>query len=269
MLNDPDKESENEPIEIRCYFVRGRNALAVRGDFGPLYTDYYLHLMQHQIRYEPDWDLLLKDGLAALALHLASRPRKETTAWTINLANPVLNLFVTGSNPLRNVTGRVFADNVRRVERSLFFSQTTAEGNSVRQSTIEFEDAGFFQAVEAYYRQSEQRPARYFRHSGDDFVMITAQPDCDMPWFLTLDDELVRNLDRDEELSLLETRVFRFDCGCHVNRIYPIIASLSPSTREEVFAGEESANASCPRCGASYVITQEGLARFEAAAKGG
>lgn len=270
MLNDPVKVSENEPIEIRCYFVRDRNALLVRGDFGDLYRDYYLHLMQHGLRQEPEWDRLLKEALASLALHLASRPRTESCAWTLNLTDPVLNVFVTGSNRGQNVTGRVFSENVRHLDRNLFFSQTT-EGQSAtatRQSTVEFEGDDLFRAVETFYRQSEQRPARYFHHSDDDYVMITAQPDCDLPWFLALDDDAVRTLDQHETLSLLESRFFRFDCGCHLGRIYPIIASLSPETREEVFAGESSAEAACPRCGAHYEITREGLAAFENAASG-
>lgn len=262
MPKDPEPPCENELIEIRCYFVRGRNALAVRGDFGPLYRDYYLHLMQHGIRLEPGWDALLKEALAALALHLASRPRNESTAWTANLADPALNLFVTGSNRLQNVTGRVFSEHVRKTDRHLFFSQSTADGQPLRQSTVAFEEVDFFAAVETYYRQSEQRPARYFRHGPEDFVMVTAQPDCDLPWLLTLDDGMIRRLDRDEELSLLECRRFRFDCGCHLGRIYPIIASLSPETQEEVFHGETHATASCPRCGARYDITREGLASF-------
>ena len=36
------------PVEIRCYFVRQRNCLLVRGKFSDLYMDYYLHLMQHE-----------------------------------------------------------------------------------------------------------------------------------------------------------------------------------------------------------------------------
>ena len=268
MLNDPEKSSENEPIEIRCYFVRGRNALAVRGEFGSLYTDFFLHLMQHGIRGDEVATDLLKDAIAAMTLHLASRPRNETTAWTVNLSDPVLNLFVTGSNVHQNVTGRVFSENVRKTERNLFFSQTTADRHPTRQSTIEFEDTDLFQAVETFYRQSEQRPARYFKHGPEDFVMVTAQPDCDMPWFLTLDDNLIQTLDQDEELSLLERRYFRFDCGCHLGRIYPIIASLSPSTREEVFDGASQATASCPRCGAKYQITLEGLAEFEKSRQG-
>ncbi len=255
-------ETENEPIEIRCYFVRQRNALAVRGQFETLYRDYYLHLMQHQIRHQPEWDQWLKDGLAALVLHLASRPRNEATAWTLNLASPALNLFFTGSNRNENVTGRIFSENVRPTERHLFFSQTTADGLPTRQSTVEFEDLDLFFAVEAYYRQSEQRPARIFRHDEEDFVMVTAQPDCDMPWFLTLDDELIRGLDETEELSLLERRFFRFDCGCDLDRIYAVISSLSEPAVEELFDGDDTAVADCPRCGAHYRIDRKGLREF-------
>lgn len=264
MLNDPEKESENTPVEIRCYFVRARNALAVRGQFEALYMDLYLHLMQHRLQPEEADCERLKEALAAMTLHLASRPRAETAAWTVNFHEPGLNLFVTGSNPLGNLTGRVFTEGVKRTDRNLFFSQVTGDRGPQRRSTVEFgDDEGIFEAVETYYRMSEQRPARYFRHGAEDFVMITAQPDCDMPWFLTLDDEIVRHLDETEELSLLETRVFRFDCGCDLDRIYPVIARLSREALAEVFSGDdETAEASCPRCGARYALSREGFEAF-------
>ncbi len=41
---DPDLSA----TEIRCYFVRKRNCLLVRGRFSGMYMDYYLHLMQHE-----------------------------------------------------------------------------------------------------------------------------------------------------------------------------------------------------------------------------
>ena len=44
-------------------------------------------------------------------------------------------------------------------------------------------------------------------------VMITAQPDCDMPWFLTLDDEIVRHLDETEVSEPAAQR-----CGRHRRR---------------------------------------------------
>ena len=40
MLNEPDKEASAAALEVRCYFVRNRNALAVRANFGELYTEY-------------------------------------------------------------------------------------------------------------------------------------------------------------------------------------------------------------------------------------
>ncbi|MEO0415272.1 MAG: disulfide bond chaperone, partial [Verrucomicrobiota bacterium] len=200
MLNDPEKASENDPIEVRCYFVRERNALAVRADFSTLYRDYYLHLMQHEIRHAPELDALLKDALAAVTLHLASRPWNEATAWTLNNQNPLLNLFVTGGNRNGGVTGRLFTDGVKEADSSLFFVQTTADGAPTRQSTIEVTSDDFFTQVESYYQQSEQRPARIFRHGPEDFVMVTAQPDCDLAWFESLDDDAIRKIDETETL---------------------------------------------------------------------
>jgi len=262
MSEAPDPNIHNEAIQIHCYFVRHRNALAVRAQFSELYTDYYLHLMQHELRYDAVPDQLLKDGLAALTLHLASRPRTEATAWTMNLQDPLLNLFVTGSSRQGNVTGRVFTKDVKKGDKNLFFSQVTEEGSEARQSTIEFDEADVFRAVETYYQLSEQRPARYFRHDLEDFVMLTAQPDCDMPWFLTLDDEAIKRLDEEEELSLLEIREYRFECGCSIDRIYPIIASLPAESVDDLFSGDSTAKAQCPRCGATFKMTRDGFNAF-------
>lgn len=263
MLNDPSREAEAEPIEVRCYFVRERNALLVRGDFSPLYADYYLHLMQHGIRHERAQDDLLKDGLAALTLHLASRPRNEAAAWTLSWQDPLHNLFVTGSNRNGNVVGRLFTEDVRDRDRNLFIAQVTAAGEEARQSMIEAEVLDMFRVAESFYEQSEQRPGRYFRHSEEDFVMISAQPDCDLDWLAALDEDGIRGLDASETLSLLERRFYRFDCGCNQERIFPIIAGMTGEALEEVFGANEVLAAGCPRCGARYVITQEALEAFK------
>ncbi len=63
------------PVEVRSYFVRGRNALVARADFEPLYIDYYLHRADNNLVYSTAHDALLKDTLAGLTLHLASRPQ--------------------------------------------------------------------------------------------------------------------------------------------------------------------------------------------------
>lgn len=262
MSDEAMKDSGPEPIEVRCYFVRERNALVVRGHFSPIYTDYYIHLMESQLRYAAEDDEALKDALAALTLHLASRPRNEAIAWTLSWQDPKKNVFVTGSNRQGNVTGRVFTDSVRDRDESLFFSQTTVDGAPGRQSVIDVDRFDFFEIGQRYYEQSEQRPGRYFRHGEEDIVLVTAQPDCDLDWFASLDDEAIRRLDEDEELSLLETREFRFECGCSQEKLFPIIAGMTESVVDEMFAGGETLPASCPRCGARYVITREALEAF-------
>ena len=244
MSDDPDKDDVPEAIEIQCYFVRERNALLVRGDFSPIYTDYYLHLMQHGIRHRPEQDLLLKDGLVALGLHLAARPWNEAIAWTLSWQDPLQNVFITGSNRDGNLVGRLFTEDVRERDENLFISQVSVAGREPRQT------------------QSEQRPARYFRHSDDDFLMISAQPECDLDWLLGLDEEAIREMDQKETLSLLEVRNYRFHCGCGPERIYPIIANMNDESLEAVFGGGEVIAAGCPRCGARYTITSEALEAF-------
>ena len=126
----------------------------------------------------------------------------------------------------------------------------------------EAEVLDMFRVAESFYARSEQRPGRYFRHSDEDFVMISAQPDCDLDWLEGLDEDDIRRLDSTETLSLLETRVYRFECGCSPDRIFPIIAGMTGEALEEVFGGREVLGAGCPRCGARYVITREALEAF-------
>ena len=262
MLNDPEKEAENEPIEIQCCFVRERNALLVRGDFSPIYMDYYLHLMQHGIKHEPAQDEIIKEGLAALTLHLASRPRNEAVAWTLSWQNPLQNLFVTGSNRIGNVVGRLFTEDVRERENNIFISQVMVAGQEPRHSMVEAESLELFRVAESFYVQSEQRIGRYFHLKDEDYVMITAQPDCDLAWLESLDDEAVRKLDESETLSLLEVRSYRFDCGCRPEKIFPIIADMTEDAIQAVFGESEVIAAGCPRCGARYGLTLEALEAY-------
>lgn len=262
MENDPANEPVEEAVEVRCYFVRERNALLVRASFTPAYTDYYLHLMEHKIRYNPEQDQTLKDALAVLALHLASRPWNEAIAWTLSWQEPLQNLFVTGSNRDGKITGRLFTEDIRKRDKDLLFAQVSVEGQESRQSMIELISNDMFEVGENYYEQSEQRLGRFFSYLEEDFVLITAQPDCDEEWLAGLDDEAIRNLDENETLSLLETRSYRFECGCSQDKIFPILVGMTGETIDSIFDGQEVIPTSCPRCGAKYAITREALEAF-------
>ncbi len=260
----PPTEIENAGTEIRTYFVRGRNALIARGDFGELYVDYYLHQGQLGQQHDPAHDGLLKEALAALTLHCASRPWNEATAWTIHLQDPLLNLFVAGDNRRGSVVGQLFTENVKADGEPRFISDVVRERGDPRRSVVDLEDAppDAFRSAERYYAQSEQRPARFFRHGPEDFVLISAQPDCDVEWLAGLDEEAVRTLDQRETLSQIEVRNYRWDCGCSQEKMHAVLAPLMRADEEALFGHDASLRMSCPRCGVRYVITREGLEAY-------
>ncbi len=250
------------PIEIRCYFVRKRNCLAVRGQFAPLFVDYYLHLANNHLQVTQFQDGILKDGLVALTLHLASRPWKEHHAWTIHFQRPMVNLFLCGDNTTSKVVGRTFDRDVKDVQRNMFFSQVIeSHSHEPRTSAVEFEGNNVFRAAEQFYLQSEQRLGRIFDYGDEDYVMLSAQPQCDEEWLDSLTAEDARNMDKTEELSLLETRVYHFECGCSEPRIWEVLAPHCTNGAADLFENEEQLQVSCRRCGAQYRILRE---QFEA-----
>jgi molecular chaperone Hsp33 len=247
------------PVQVSSLFVRGRNALAVRADFSPLYVDYYLHWLDQGISQQEPYDSLLKQALAAIVLHATTRPWKETHAWTLNFQRPLCNVFVTAGSLEENVIGRVFTHEVKQAPRGLFHAQTMVRGEPPRQSAVPLEHGTVFPAVEAFYEWSEQRRARIFEVNDEDYVMISAQPDCDLDWLDSLVTEDVRRLDRLEELSLLETRLFRFHCGCSLERIFPALAPLLVNGIDDLFQGDQAISVTCPRCGTCRRLSREQL----------
>lgn len=245
--------------KIESIFVRHRNALVLRGQFTPIYTDYYLHLMQHGIRHAAELDQMLKDALAMLTLHLVARPWAETVAWTVNLRAPRVNLFVTGGSTQESITGRIFTEDVREPDRNFFYSQTTApDQHEPRTSTLEVDDKDPVTWISQFYDQSEQRPARAFRLEDENFVLVAAQPDCDMEWFDGLTEESIAAIDTTEETKVLETRRFRFHCGCTLERILPVLGGWKDRL-DELFEDADVIKIQCPRCAAKYQVTRDML----------
>lgn len=252
-------ENAEEFTTVESVFVRHRNALLLRAQFTPIYTDYYLHLMDQGIRHSPELDGMLKDALAMLTLHLTARPWAETIAWTANLRAPRINLFVTGSSTDEFITGRIYTEDVREPDRNYFYSQTTTDSQrEPRLSTMEVNGRDPVEWVSQFYDQSEQRPARAFRLDDEQFALIAAQPDCDMEWFESLDAEAVATLDKTEETNVLERRKFRFSCGCSLEKILPILGGWRKKP-EELFGSAEAITIQCPRCAANYQVTREML----------
>lgn len=261
-MDQPPAATTADPaslVEVRSYFVRKRNALLTRAQFGPLFVDYYLHTADHGLRLAESLDTMMKDALVSVVLHLASRPWNEEHAWTVNFHDPRANFFVTGDNRASTITGRCFTENVKLQGQQLFYSQQLKTNSPVRQSVVEFSGGNFLRAVEHFYTQSEQRPGRFFTYGDEDYVMVSAQPQCDVDWLTNLTAEQVRALDKDEELSLLETRTYHWECGCTSEKLYSALLPHARTDIDGIFAGEEVLKATCPRCGKRYFIDREQL----------
>lgn len=253
-------------LEVQTYFVRNRNVLVARAPFSELYVDYYLHLGSQRIQVDPEQDAIFKRALAAFTLHCASRPWNEMTAWTIHFQEPLFNAFLTGDNETGAITGRVFTENVREMDHPIFFADVVVPGQPKRRSAVNFAGSDPLAAVEAYYAQSEQRPARYFQIAEEEFVMVSAHPDCDMTWFDDLTVDAVRSLDQHETLALMERRIYRWHCGCNQQRMMEVLAPTMKADAAGLFGDDDKIEIRCPRCGARHVITREAMEAFVAAA---
>lgn len=249
----------NSDIEVRTYFARHRNALVARAGFSELFAAWYLHRMECGIQLPPECDNNGRDALAALTLHCAGRPWKETCAWTVHMCEPRMNIFAAGDNATGTVVANVFNENIREIKKGVFYSDVIEAGHPSRRSVTEFEGSDFLKAVEQFYAKSEQRPARFFWDGDEDMVMVAAQPDCDLEWLRSLDTAAIATLDADVELALLEKRLYRFECGCTQDRMLDFLRPVFQKQGDELFEGEETIRIHCPRCGARHVITRESL----------
>jgi molecular chaperone Hsp33 len=254
-------------LEVRTYFVRKRNALIARANFSDLYVDYYLHLGEQHIHVDPEPDRMFKRALAAFTLHCASRPRTDMTAWTLNFQQPLVNIFLTGDNTTGAVTGRLFTENVKEMEKNIFFADVVRPNEPKRRSAVNFEGSDPMQAAEALYAQSEQRPGRYFQVGEEEFTLVNEHPDCDRAWFEALTVDAVRRLDETETLSLMERRIYRWHCGCNQERMMEVLAPVMRQDPEGLFGDEEKIEIRCPRCAARHLITREALEAFLVKAK--
>jgi molecular chaperone Hsp33 len=268
MAEEPSPEIAGSVVTLD--FVRHRNAMLVRADCGPLFTDYYLHLADQKLRYTPEQDALFKHALASFALHCANRPLNEHVAWTLNFQEPRLNVFLAGDNEDCTVVGRIFTENVKEAAENVFYCDTVPRrGAEKRRSVVHFQGGDVFKAVQAYYATSEQRPVRAFDLGEDHYAMLVSHPDCDLPWFNTVDLAGIKALEKTETLARIDRRLYRWSCGCTDQKILGAIAPAFRSDPEGLFGAGETIHVHCPRCAAAHTLTREAMEAYLAQSKKG
>ncbi|MEM6911867.1 MAG: Hsp33 family molecular chaperone HslO [Verrucomicrobiota bacterium] len=249
-------------MEVHSHYIRARNCLFIEARLASLYMDYYLHLQDHELRYTQDQDRSLKEALACLLLHLVSRPREETVAWTMNFSDPAMNLFVTGNSRPGQITGRIFTEEVREARQNLFYSQVQIPDGPSYNSMVKVEGRAILSLVEQFYDQSEQLPARFFELPDERFCVVKGMPEADESWLRSLTLPEVEALRETETVKFLETRSYRFDCGCRIDRILPALSGIASRDMEELFGGQEVIRITCPRCGLRYALSRDMMKAF-------
>ncbi len=253
---------EEAGLEVKTYFVRQRNALLARANFSDLFVDYYLHLSDHELKPKPGHDGMFKRALAGFTLHCASQPRNVLTAWTLNFQQPLVNMFLAGDNNFGSITGRIFTENVRQMPEGLLSADVIRGKGELRRSAVNITGSDPFGAVEMFYAQSEQGAARYFETADETYAMITEHPDCDLEWLRGLTAEDVAKLDETETLTLMETRVERWHCGCNQERMLQVLLPSMKQDPDGLFAGDPKIEIRCPRCAARHVVTREAMEAY-------
>ena len=250
------KVAEEGVVLVDCCFVREHNALLCSADFGPLFMDMYLHLGQNGVVWGGGADEKWKLLLAALVLHAASRPQADTCAWTLHLESAGMNLFGVAENPTGHVTGQVFTEHVRPVGGNVLHAELAGPGGLRRRSSVDFKGDDILLAAADYYVRSEQRPARYFELGGDQFALLTAQPDCDTDWLASVDGNGLAALLRDLAHPPLERRPYRFCCGCSPVRVAGVLAPALRGDLDGIFGDDAHITVACPRCGTRHQLAR-------------
>lgn len=259
MPSEPGSTAFEDTFPITNHFVRGRNVLVSTADMGPLFAQFQKHRHHFQIELNDEQEAIFRAFLSGFALHTASYPRTAILAWTIHFQDPALNVFLGGDASASTVTGRLFTEGLREEDSNMFYQDLVLRGKPTHRSIVPFEGTDPRGTMEFYYQQSEQRPGRFFHLEGDLYALVSAHPDFDPQWFRNLTTESVACLAQNETLSHIETRHFRWHCGCHRERIEKILIAPMADDPEGLFGDDEVITVNCPRCAARYRVSRESM----------
>ncbi len=252
-MNSTDRPGE---VAVQRSLNPGHTLVVVEGTFTPLFAAYREHVARWELPLDDLTATMMHEALAALTLHLSTRPPDEMLGVTINTPVPPINVFVAGDAGTAAVTGRVFTEEVKTAGTGRLFVQAYRPRTGPTESAIEVEGLDVLGMFEEYYRRSEQSPGRLFNLDDDRFVLVRALPDTDPAEIDGLDRDGARAL-ADGPLEPMARTDFRLWCGCNPRRILKALRGMFGDRPEELFQGDAEVETLCPRCGARWWITRE------------
>lgn len=251
-------------VQVDRFSDRTHAALIALGTFEPLFRAY----LDHARRWDevPDGltEVMMRQGLAAAALHLSCRPRDELMGWTLSIQEPPINIFLGGDAQQETIVGRAFQEHVQEAPHNRLYVQTRRPGAALRDSVIDVTGLDLLGVFEQYYARSEQAPARFFEYDDGTFIMVLGLPGLDRAWLDALDREAARAYVEQSALTELDHRAVRFACGCGPERIARVLQAAYVDDLDGLFQGDPQVEVECPRCGHRWLI---GRAAVEEAAR--
>jgi molecular chaperone Hsp33 len=243
-------------VVLRRHLVPQLHVIVSTGSFDEFFRAWEAHARVWSHEIDGLSDVLMRQSLAAGVLHLSNRPRDESFGLTIHVPAPPTNVFITGSGRESTVTGRTWTDGVKAHPSPRLYMQSHRPNHEPTLSVLEVHGLDVLLYLEDYYRESEQRPARFFELEGSSFLQVLALP--------SAEDDLFRRLDRGGAAALvegphevLEERTFFFQCGCNPQRMLRALHDIYDRDPEDLFQGEERVETQCPRCGRRWWMTRE------------
>jgi molecular chaperone Hsp33 len=254
-----EKPAVSGIVHLERRLHEGRSVILTVGDFAEALEAW----LRHSKLWQSDPDglsrVLMQQGLAGAALHLANRPNDEIFGWTLNLRTPPTNVFLTGDVRKGTFTGRVYTEGVRTTEHSRLFVQTyRASQPEPFHSAIDVAGFDVLEIFEQYYERSEQNPARFFELEGARYGMLLGLPGVDRDWISSLTAGEIEPMLADSRR--IDGRVVRFECGCSPAKMLRALRSIFQENSEELFLDEDRVETSCPRCGRRWWVTREQFA---------
>ncbi len=254
--NQVDTDS-GDSILVRCWVDRGREAVLTQADFAGMFRAHRVHAGRWQGELGDDELQLLERALATATLHLAALPPDEFVAWTLNLHDPPLNLFVSGDNTGFRVAGRAYLSHVRTTGHGRLYFESQRPHGKVQRSVLDVEGRDILNIYEQFFLRSVQLPTRLIDLGGTSMAFVQGLPRVDRDWLANLDAAQVKAILTGGTLENVEERRYRFACSCNQETILKVVRGIFRDKAEELFEGDDKVETLCPRCGRKWWISRD------------
>ena len=249
-------------------YLREREVFLIQIDMSEYLLDYYHQRRDLAPSTSRAHDTRLKDLIACFAIHLTARTALETHGWTLHIVSEEpYSLFVTGSTGEIDpagiargfLVGHILTDHIRHSDTNALHAQCTYRGNTFR-SYVPSESAGIVDMVEAFYRQSEQRPIRILlSETSDTAIGLAALPGYDPAWFESVDLRTLAAAEGGADRTRMRSCAFTFTCECSAEKLAPFFRALGEGGINELYGEDEELVITCPRCGRRMTLSRAAL----------